>query len=523
MSEPSSCVNIIDPNHMNINYKIGDCREVLKNDYEEGVFDACVTDSPYGIGFMGKDWDRSGIAFDVELWRDVYRVLKPGSYLLNFGGTRTYDLMVGAVREAGFEIRDTIVWIYGQGIAKGLNISKAIDKMMPRIGQFEKIGEYLKKRRKAKTLSDKQVAKHFPSKTGGTTGCVWNWENGMNVPTKEQWETLTEILDLDDRFDTLIERIEAEREVVGNKKGYKAHYGGSEPNDRHFDITLPATPDAKKWDGWHTNLKPAVELILQARKLISEKNVAMNVLKHGTGGLNIDGTRIEGLAGKPWGRVHPHRGIYPGWQVDNEMVEAPEPHPQGRFPANIILDEETAELLDAQSGILESGLMKAGTQESKVHRDIYGQYAPRKTPADTYADKGGASRFFYVAKASRRERWFYCEMCGKAYSGDKRDNHTDHGNLIIHETQKPEQLMRYLIRLVTPKGGTVLDPFLGSGTTLVAARLEGVNALGVEIGTEYEPLIKGRLNALPRALEEFHQPTTTPSPNASIRNAQETE
>jgi len=494
---------------MRIEYEIGDSRELLKEEDDES-FDSCVTDSPYDIGFMGKDWDRSGIAFDVELWSEVFRVLKPGSYLLNFGGTRTYDLMVGAVRQAGFEIRDTIVWIYGQG--------------------FSKIG-------------------------------TWSERKAKEGSTKEIRETSRTMVDAG-------------------------------------------------WEGWGGALKPAIDLIVQARKPIAEKNVAMNVLTHGVGGLNIDATRIEGNVGKPWGRVHPHRGNYPGWQLDKEMVEAPEPHPQGRFPSNLILecicDEvipgkvgrpslakhehtfgdgeiygtakesvktvnygDTAPIhtnpncpcyvLDAQSG---ETISRSGGESSvtSLHnwKERKGMFTPgRKHPRTGHDDSGGCSRFFYVAKASRRERWFYCSVCKKAYSGDKReghkkhsmhcldcgvdyepqrdfvegsdgamrssdpfamvggrnynkpiDEHRDHNtksNLLFHVTQKPEQLIRYLIRLVTPPGGTVLDPFVGSGTTLVSARMEGMNALGIEIGTEYEPLISARIAQ--KSIYQFAQET----------------
>jgi DNA modification methylase len=338
----------------------GDCIEVMRT-LPECSIDAVVTDPPYELGFMGKSWDKSGIAYSIELWREVLRVLKPGGHMLAFGGTRTYHRMACAIEDAGFEIRDQLQWLNGSGFPKSLNISKAIDKAAG-----------------------------------------------------------------------------AKREIIGksDSKGIRpgqGNYIGDHYQCDGYDVTIPSTPDAIKWDGWGTALKPANEPICLARKPLSEKTVAANVLKWGTGAINVDGCRIgtdEKLGrkmSKPSLFVHKIATPY----VDNSRG-------LGRFPANILLDESAAAMLDEQSG----------------------------------ENSRGASRFFYVAKASPAER--------------------GEGN--NHPTVKPIKLMRYLCRLVTPPNGTVLDPFAGSGTTLLAGLMENFRVIGIEKEREYCDIIHKRIN-----------------------------
>ena len=308
----------------------GDSLDYMRT-MDDNSVDAIVTDPPYGLAFMGKKWDYD--VPSVELWSEALRVLKPGGHLLSFGGTRTYHRMVVNIEDAGFEIRDQIMWLYGSGFPKSLNISKAIDN-------------------------------------------------------------------------------------------------------------TAITPEAKQWDGWGTALKPANEPICVARKPLSESTVAKNVLKWGTGGINVDATRIgEGSA--------------------------------KRFPANLILDEQAALLLDEQSGVLKSGALKPYVRESD---DYYSGSWPDSN-FESKATSGGASRFFYCAKASKSER----------NAGSK-----EHFN--IHPTCKPIKLMRYLVRLVTPPNGTVLDPFCGSGTTGVAAKQEGFNFIGIEREAEYVEIARRRFD-----------------------------
>lgn len=455
---------------------IGDCVEAMKTLPDNSV-DSVVTDPPYELGFMGKHWDKKGIAYNVEMWSEVYRLLKPGGHLLSFGGTRTYHRMASAVEDAGFEIRDMIPWIYGSGFPKSLNISKAIDK---------KGG--VKRRVVGKELID-----------------------------------------------------------VGIQKG--SMHAGRSSRIEERDITVATAPEAIQWNGWGTALKPAVEPIVVARKPLGEKTVAENVLKYGTGGINVDGCRIEGTPkpciGTGWASQN-KRNIERGYRPHNYYEDQDgfeyTPSSQGRFPANIILDEVAAEMLDGQSGELKTGAMNSIAKGGQYA--VYGkQYERRvKNPASS----GGASRFFYVAKASAKERWFVCRVCGDAYNDRSKheahsmhcddcgvdyapqydtriasdgieravggicqqqgganarpahfvDIHKDHNtksNLIGHPTQKPFKLTEYLVKLVTPPNGVVLDQFLGTGTLTEAARNGGFNSIGVDEDGTWEPVWRRRL------------------------------
>ncbi len=372
----------------------GNSLEVLKT-LEGNSVDSIVTDPPYELGFMGKKWDSTGIAYNVDLWKECLRVLKPGGHLLAFGGTRTYHRMVCAIEDAGFEIRDCIQWLYLTGFPKSHNISKAIDK---------KLG--------------------------------------------------------------------AEREVVGANPNhrpvsgvnYKGIYAGG--NTGASVITAPATPEAQQWEGWGTALKPANEPILLARKPISEKTIAENVLKWGTGGLNIDGCRI-GTDIVGWGG-RPSSG-YSG-RLDTDTSGKPRPV-EGRFPANVILDEEAGALLDQQSGISKPRKGRTGKRGGTAWHGQKGIGTPDKIGRWPSDSGGGASRFFYCVKASKKER--------------------GEGN--NHPTVKPVKLMEYLITLITPPNGIVLDPFLGSGTTALAALNLGRFFIGIELNEEYCEIARRRI------------------------------
>lgn len=377
---------------------LGDCLDILPTLAADSV-DSIVTDPPYGLSFMGKKWDYD--VPSVDIWKECLRVLKPGGHLLAFGGTRTYHRLVVAIEDAGFEIRDQIQWIYGQGFPKSQDISKAIDKAAG--------------------------AKR-------------------------------EVIGIGKRVDGLANK--AVREG-GQKYHHNANMGVTE-----FDITAPATPEAQKWSGWGTALKPANEPICLARKPLSEKTVAKNVLKHGTGGLNIDGSKISGTPGDGrFGRAVQRKNRTPFSSGDGDL-ENIENIPSGRFPANVIFDEDAAKALDGQTGELKSGAVKAYKRKTDEYYsgsfpDNINEFAP---------NSGGASRFFYVAKASKSER--------------------GEGN--THPTVKPIKLMEYLIRLVTPEGGTVLDPFAGSGTTGIAAANLGFGFIGIERNAEYFQIAEAR-------------------------------
>jgi site-specific DNA-methyltransferase (adenine-specific) len=393
--------------------------------------DSIVTDPPYELGFMGKSWDNSGIAYSVELWTECLRVLKPGGHLLAFGGSRTWHRLVVAIEDAGFEMRDSIAWLYGSGFPKSHDVAKAINKV---------------------------AGVEYKAKPASGVGF-------MNAS--------------DDGYNTTLNQLEQ----VGE-----------------------STPQALKWQGWGTALKPAFEPVVVARKPFAKGDtVAANVLQWGTGGFNIDASRIP-----HGGEISnsKYAGYGSGYESANHANRKygkglggviSEPNSQGRWPANIILDPYTADLLDEQSGVSKG---KVGMTQQSSSRGLYlGGHSEGDTQInDGIADSGGASRFFYVAKASKRDRNEGLEALplikGGSLSGGK-DKRSDKTNQPVkqnfHPTVKPTALMEYLIKLVTPAGGTVLDPFAGSGSTGKAALLNGFQFIGIELTAEYLPIIEGRL------------------------------
>jgi len=398
--------------------------------------DSIVTDPPYELGFMGKKWDSSGIAYSVELWTECLRVLKPGGHLLSFGGTRTFHRVAVAIEDAGFEIRDNIAWLYGSGFPKSLNVSKAIDKAAG--AEREIVG--------TKMASPKGI-KNAEERTDTAAGA----------------------------------------------------YGGV---PKEIDVTAPSTPEAQQWNGWGTALKPAHEPIIVARKPL-EGTVANNVLTHGTGALNIDGSRIG--HNEPIKIMKAQNQESKGFGQSRSIgrsEETTELSAKGRWPANIILDEHTAGLLDEQSGVSKSPatyVRNKGTLEGE--RVAYANIG-ESVGAESlnYGDSGGASRFFYVSKASKRDR-----NEGLDEMPIKRpDNRSSTGmgtfeekgvqpQQNFHPTVKPTALMEYLVKLVTPPNGTVLDPFTGSGSTGKAAILNGFSFIGIELTEDYLPIIDARL------------------------------
>ncbi len=357
----------------------------------ENSVDSVVCDPPYGLSFMGKKWD-----YDVpttELWKEVYRVLKPGGHLLSFFGTRTYHRGAVRIEDAGFEIRDMVSWVYGSGFPKSHNIGKAVDKLQG--NDREKIGE----------ISSQDIT------SGGLVG-----------------------------------------------KEYSRH---------QVDVTKGNSP----FEGWGTALKPAHEPIVVARKPLSEKTIAKNVLKWGTGGINIDDCRVgtEVIKNAP----PSYRGSTGEFVNQNQnFTKGKVEYNQGRFPANLILD---------------------GSEEAT-------------------AGMGDKARYFYVAKASKRERNEGLEGLEVAEQGTKTSkerNFSDdfkefgdgkrsgHKNLQPqknhHPTVKPTKLMQYLVRLVTPKDGIVLDPFMGSGSTGIACKKENFDFIGIDLDAEYCKIAEARI------------------------------
>jgi site-specific DNA-methyltransferase (adenine-specific) len=460
----------------------GDCRDIMEGQLADNSVDSIVTDPPYELGFMGKKWDDTGIAYNCEVWENAYRVLKPGGHLLAFGGTRTWHRLAVAIEDAGFEIRDSIAWHYGSGFPKSLDVSKAIDKSdakQERRARDLKFTQWMR----ASGLSQKDCAAIIRplAKNDATAFAMaqhyYSDKQQPAVPVQNIFDLLRPHLPFvpDDIerlvFDRTVESKNfAEREVVGkgfrvDKKTSAVPISGATPHG-HYDITAPATPEAQKWSGFGTALKPAHEPIVVARKPLIG-TVAENVLTHGTGALNIDGCRIAHTGTENMLATHaPSKSTFSAGASD---WTTPMYKPAGRWPANVILDESQAAELDKQSGNV-----KAATSNSSGGKEvgIYGSYGSLPK-TEGYNDSGGASRFFYVAKAGKKER--------------------PNVDGIAHPTVKPIALMRYLVRLVTPPGGTVLEPFAGSGTTVEACILEGFNCIAIEMTDDYLPLIAERV------------------------------
>lgn len=412
----------------------GDSLNVLR-EMEDNSIDAVVTDPPYGLGetspaqvaeclqawaagetwtptgrgFMGKSWD--AWVPPPELWREVYRVLKHGGHALVFASSRTQDLMSISLRLAGFEVRDTLQWLYGSGFPKSLDVAKAIDKSLGVEHLREIIG------RKTKI-----------------TGQVITAKERANTTSHEGWR--------------------------------RPWMDDPEKVERALQITANASPEAEHWQGWGTALKPAYEpCILVRRPLIG--TVAKNVLAHGTGALNIEGCRIKASDAQE-GRSRHGGGLLQG--ASFQLKDSTSCMPAGRWPTNVLLDEEAALALDEQ------------TREN-------------------------TSRFFYCAKASKAEREAGLEgFTPKSWSEQGfRDNQSSHlspragagrtgARKNHHPTVKPIELMRYLCRMITPPDGVVLDPFCGSGSTLCAASMEGFRFIGIEREEEYVQIAQARVN-----------------------------
>lgn len=411
-------------------FLLGDCLVELKKLPDASV-DAVITDPPYELGFMGKGWDKTGIANNVSMWRECFRVLKPGSHLLSFGGTRTYHRMASAIEDAGFEIRDMIEWVYGSGFPKSLNIGKAVDTMQGN----ERIdaGEY------------KRPDGSNPRK---------------NVEAKSIW-------------------------------------GNADGNDQRL------TKGTSEWEGWGTALKPAHEPIVFARKPL-EGTVAENVLKHGVGGINVDGSRVgTGTGEKKEYIPNDKNNIYGknmgGGEWDNS---------QGRFPANLIHDgsDEVKDCFPDTKGKIGSNGYWGFQDKKGWNKNDVPYYS--ESHNNQVSDSGNASRFFksiiYTAKASKGERNAGLEelplkisggMAGtqdkflKTGSGNERNNLNQNN----HPTVKPVALMEYLINMVTKEGQTVLDPFAGSGTTGIACVKLNRKFILIEKEPEYMEIAKRRI------------------------------
>lgn len=432
----------------------GDNREVMASLSDNSV-DAIVTDPPYELGFMGKKWDRSGIAYDPKVWSEAFRVLKPGGHALVFGGTRTWHRVAVAVEDAGFEIRDSLAWLYGQGFPKSLDVSKAIDKM--RVEDFEPIRVICRAVRQAMD-ADRLRSRDLVGFFGDChPRLIDHWaardtDSQPSLPTWEQWEALkVAIPALGSELDAEVRRLNDRKGQAGDSWHAREATGTVEAWEHRTNFAMTTRDgiardaaregtEAAEWEGWGTALKPAFEPIVVARKPLIG-TVAENVLAHGTGALNIDACRIEAVDDQLAAKYASVQNAPPRanrvYGTDSRSRAGSAPHELGRFPTNVILDHW-------QIGILE------GT-------------AP------------GASRYFYCAKAGKDER--------PIVDGEG------------HDTVKPLAVMRYLAQLVTPPKGRVLDMFAGSGTTGEAAILEGFESILIELDEDgtHIPLILKRL------------------------------
>ncbi len=465
----------------------GKNQDVLK-DFPANFFDSVITDPPYELGFMSKAWDASGVAYSISMWKEVLRVAKPGATLFCFGGTRTYHRVACAIEDAGWQLKDSLMWIYGSGFPKSLDISKALDKEAGVKG--ESLG----------------IQKGIGSNSGDAR---YNWNNP------------------DDTVDR-----------------------------REYESFAPATDIAKQWNGYGTALKPSFEPIILAMKPL-EKGLtyAQNARKWGVAGLNIDAGRIgdeiipETLRGKSvvtnfmsGGSTPEHKGRWPanvilshspdcvqvGTQQINENVKvrqgsvrhksiwnstdgdgrvmnAPDNYGQETIDVYACVPNCPIRIMDTQSGKLAvSGRKNPGVCKNDQHGTAFGDNSRGAIP---YFDSGGASRFFYTAKASRSEResglkdFVLCAQCGEFGTEQHKADATTNrpaGNCIRndHPTTKPVSIMDYLCKLIKmPRQGTqqvILDPFCGSGTTLLAADANGMKYIGIDMIADHVMIATSR-------------------------------
>ena len=492
----------------------GDCLEVMRAMPSNSV-DSIVTDPPYGLSFMGKRWDYDVPSVDV--WAECLRVLKPGGHLLAFAGTRTQHRMAVRIEDAGFEIRDMIAWVYGSGFPKSLDVSKAIDKHGPS-GQvpFAKFAAHYEARRQASWMTHAQVCAaggwHGATNHGGTSA---NWANGYGMPTVEQWAILQPLLGLGDEWSVRVEREQYEREVIGKRTVNRGVAFTSDGPDE-IPITAPGSDAARQWQGWGTSLKPALEPITVARKPLVG-TVAANVLSWGTGALNIDGCRVSGV----WAPKGMQTGMG-STKFFSEGVAAEidkSPHEAGRWPANLIHDGsyEVVAGFPAKAGA--SAPVKGTEASAASVGNITGERA--RVPGAFHGDTGSAARFFYCAKASKADRdaglehieatervngnkW--TDQDYRVANGERSEGRESGPRKNIHPTVKPTDLMAYLVRLVTPPGGTVLDPFMGSGSTGKAAVREGFAFIGIEREADYLRIATARIEAQMCTSRAEHEP-----------------
>jgi len=399
---------------------------------------------------MGKSWDASGIAYDPALWAEVLRVLKPGGHLLAFGGTRTYHRMVCAIEDAGFEVRDSINWIYGSGFPKSYDVGKAIDQAGGSSPAEQ--SAVLRTARERAGLTRDQVA----AAVGCTTSSVRDWEEGRARGAGRPVEHIVPSAQYRARLADLLGYTADERAIAGVRTDRRGDGTVIGLGHSGVEYGRPVTKEAVRWDGWGTALKPAHEPIVLSRKPLLG-TVVETVLEHGTGALNVGACRVA-VTDSVNARRNKGTGLgHQGGDAERGAWDGA----AGRWPTNIVLSHPPRVV------------------DGEVVGDACTSGCIEGCPVAELDRQSGASRFFpvfrYEAKAPARER-------------PKLPDGT------THPTVKPLALMRWLVRLVTPPGGTVLDPFAGSGTTGEAAVREGARAILIERETTYAELIKARLS-----------------------------
>jgi DNA modification methylase len=601
---------------------LGDCIQVMKNMPDNSI-DSIVTDPPYELGFMGKSWDNTGIANNKEMWAEALRVLKPGGHLLAFSGTRTYHRMACAIEDAGFEVRDMIEWIYSTGFPKSRNLNKALQKKCT-CGNME---VYDNERTKQDTEHDLRPMSEsdLSQKINTTTeqGEVLQSElseQSVSLQQSESTENVRREESLLERWNN-IEKTEGElqgsdisevskgissdgkerrihnatqvsdgttsEKIIDENGSSASHRPQSEQQqDRKpcaFCKQLGTQETRRLYEatyGVGSALKPAHEPICLARKPLSEKTLVDNFIKYGTGGINIDESRVENTGKstlRPLGKSAYQKGggIVNGGVAGTHEVESEfgGGHDGGRFPANLIHDNseevrecfpetKTGKAIRSNSGgktfggdntkpvMGDLGYEDGGGNASRFFKSVEQKIVcpkcgsnnlatDKKFPAEYHCDNGCSFWFqlnnienfksiIYQAKASKSERNKGCEGLEESdFAGGSikhnnlqarcsqcNDRHYDcNGQCSCgknewqrretknnHPTVKPIALMEYLIKMVTPKGGIVLDPFAGSGSTLVAAKQNGFKYVGIEMTEEYIPIIEARLKATDNTL-----------------------
>lgn len=442
-------------------YKLykGAMQDVLST-FEKNSIDSIVCDPPYELNFMGKGWDNSGVAFQPDTWKHCYDVLKEGGYLLAFGGSRTFHRIAVAIEDAGFEIRDTIMWLYGSGFPKSQNIGLMIDKK------------------------------------NGVESEIIGYETGTSQDFKNVGKKQKEISGIN-----------------------KLSFGQVENSERK---RLPIYKAQNEWSGWGTCLKPAYEPVIVARKPF-KGSLVENIIQNGVGGLNIDECRV------PYGKETDSRigtdavntskcGF---WSKDKNNGQTQMYKDDGRFPANVILTYDENDFNEVCGGFpnTKSTYNENGKHENVINRknsDVLKYGYKERIDTSSYNDEGNASRYFYCAKASKKDRDEGLNLFEEKLpaSAEFRPNHYEKalngetGNPYgrwkpvknIHPTVKPTELMQYLVRLVSPKGATILDCFMGSGSTGKAVMFENrernanYKFVGIEMTEEYLPIAKARID-----------------------------